>query len=359
MASADEKYMQRALELARIGSGYTSPNPMVGCVVVHQGRIIGEGWHRQYGGPHAEVNAIAAVEDKSLLPHSRVYVTLEPCAHFGKTPPCADLLISSGVKDVVICNTDPNPLVAGRGIKKLFDAGVQVAIGVCEEEGLALNKRFFTFHQQKRPYIILKWAETADGFIAGPHYQPTQISGKLAQRLVHKWRGEEQAIMVGSRTARYDNPRLNTRLWSGQDPLRILIDKHLQLPAHLHLFDGSQPTLVYTYQPGQQRENLIFVQLQPEGPLLPQLVQDLHRRNVLSVLVEGGTFLLDSLLQAGLWDEARVFRSNHKQLGSGVAAPIVAHGQLQEIQTLGADQLLHYASITNANQELKQGFSTI
>ncbi|MCX2740446.1 bifunctional diaminohydroxyphosphoribosylaminopyrimidine deaminase/5-amino-6-(5-phosphoribosylamino)uracil reductase RibD [Pontibacter anaerobius] len=342
---SDEKYMRRALELAQLGGGHTSPNPMVGCVVVHEGQIIGEGWHQKYGGPHAEVNAIAAVEDKRLLPRSRVYVTLEPCSHYGKTPPCADLLISHGVKDVVICNTDPNPLVAGRGVRKLFDTGAQVKVGVLEDEGLELNKRFFTFHTQKRPFILLKWAETADGFIAAANYQQEQISGKLAQRLVHKWRSEEQAILVGSRTALYDNPRLNTRLWHGPNPLRLVIDKQLLLPGHLHLFDGSQPTVVYTYKQQENRDNLYFVQMQEDQPILPQIMEDLHSRNVLSVMVEGGTFLLESLLQANLWDEALVFKSLHKTIPAGIKAPGMAFGQLQRIQTLGPDQLLHYRNM--------------
>lgn len=339
---SDELYMRRALELAKLGSGYTSPNPMVGCVVVHDGCIIGEGWHQQYGGPHAEVNAIASVENKSLLPQSRVYVTLEPCSHFGKTPPCADLLISSGVRDVVICNTDPNPLVAGRGIKKLTEAGAQVNVGVLEQEGLALNKRFFTFHTLKRPFILLKWAETADGFVGGDNYTPVQISGKLAQRLVHQYRAEEQAILVGTRTALADNPRLNTRLWSGKNPLRLVIDRHLRLPAHLHLFDQSQPTVVYTYKQQEDQENLYFVRLQVQEPLLPQMMQDLHQRQVLSVLVEGGTFLLESLLQANLWNEAILLKSKYKSLGSGIKAPVMAGGQLQGIHDLNSDWLQHY-----------------
>lgn len=339
----DELYMRRALELAKLGSGYTSPNPMVGCVVVHDGHIIGEGWHQVHGGPHAEVNAIASVADKGLLPQSRVYVTLEPCSHFGKTPPCADLLISSGVRDVVICNTDPNPLVAGRGIKKLFEAGAQVKVGVLENEGLELNKRFFTFHNLQRPYILLKWAESADGFISGPDYEQVQISGPLSRRLVHKWRSEEQAIMVGSHTAAYDNPRLDTRYWPGQNPLRVVIDRKLQLPEHLHLFDKSQPTVVYTYQRQEQtHENLAFVQLREDASLLDQIMQDLHQRRVLSLLVEGGTYLLKSLLKENLWDEALYFKSGWRTLVDGTPAPLMAQGQLLEVQTVGQDQLFHY-----------------
>ncbi len=343
MAAADRLYMQRALELAQLGNGYTSPNPMVGCVVVHNGQIIGEGWHRQYGGPHAEVNAIASVKDKSLLSQSRVYVTLEPCSHFGKTPPCADLLISSGVRDVVICNTDPNPLVAGKGTKRLLEAGAQVKVGVLEEQGLALNRRFFTFHTRKRPYLILKWAETADGFIAGPNCEQVQISGKLAQRLVHKWRSEEQGILVGTRTALYDNPSLSTRHWSGKNPTRLVIDRQLQLPDNLQLFDKSQPTLLFNYLKQEQpHENLAFVQLQAHEPLLPQLMQNLYERNMLSVMVEGGTYLLESLLQEGLWDEAFVIRNTNKKLEEGIRAPAMAYGALQTCQTLGADLLFHY-----------------
>ncbi|WP_317164535.1 bifunctional diaminohydroxyphosphoribosylaminopyrimidine deaminase/5-amino-6-(5-phosphoribosylamino)uracil reductase RibD [Pontibacter fetidus] len=335
-------YMRRALELARLGSGYTAPNPMVGCVVVHNGQIIGEGWHRNYGGPHAEVNAVASVQDKSLLPESRVYVTLEPCSHFGKTPPCADLLIESGVRDVVICNLDPNPLVAGRGVQKLLDAGIKVETGLLEQEGLEVNKRFFTSHRLKRPYITLKWAETADGFIAGPACEQIQISGALAKRFVHKLRAEEQAIMVGTRTALHDNPRLNTRHWSGRNPIRIVIDRQLTLPETINLYDGSQPTIVYNYKKQDEHENLHFAQLQENEPLLPQIMTDLYKRNVISVLVEGGTYLLESLLHENLWDEAFILKNTALTIGDGIKAPTMVHGNLIEQQTLGTDQLLHY-----------------
>lgn len=334
--------MQRALELARLGSGYTAPNPIVGCVVVHNGQIIGEGWHRSYGGPHAEVNAIASVQDKSLLPESRVYVTLEPCSHFGKTPPCADLLIESGVRDVVICNLDPNPLVAGRGVQKLLDAGIKVETGLLEQEGYEVNKRFFTSHRLKRPYIILKWAETADGFIAGPGCEQLQISGALAKRFVHKLRAEEQAIMVGTRTALYDNPRLNTRHWSGKNPTRIVIDRQLSLPQTINLFDGSQPTIVYNYKKQEDHEHLYFTKLQEDEPLLPQIMADLYKRNVISVLVEGGTYLLESLLKENLWDEAFILKNTALTIVDGIKAPTIVNDSLISQQTLGNDVLLHY-----------------
>jgi diaminohydroxyphosphoribosylaminopyrimidine deaminase / 5-amino-6-(5-phosphoribosylamino)uracil reductase len=334
--------MRRALELAKLGSGYTAPNPMVGCVIVHNGQIIGEGWHQQYGGPHAEVNAIASVQDKSLLPESRVFVTLEPCSHFGKTPPCADLLINSGVRDVVICNLDPNPLVAGRGVQKLLDAGIKVETGLLEQEGQELNRRFFTSHTLKRPYIILKWAETADGFVAGPGCEQIQISGALAKRFVHKLRAEEQAIMVGTRTALHDNPNLNTRYWSGKNPTRIVIDRQLQLQETINLFDKSQPTIVYNYKKQEDQENLYFVKVQENEPLLLQIMADLYKRNVISVLVEGGTYLLESLLKENLWDEAFILKNTALTIVDGIKAPAMVYGTLIEQQTLGTDQLLHY-----------------
>ncbi|MDX5348626.1 MAG: bifunctional diaminohydroxyphosphoribosylaminopyrimidine deaminase/5-amino-6-(5-phosphoribosylamino)uracil reductase RibD [Hymenobacteraceae bacterium] len=344
MTASDKQYMQRALELAQLGSGNVAPNPMVGCVVVHREQVIGEGWHQQFGGPHAEVNAINAVSDKNLLSESRVYVTLEPCSHYGKTPPCADFLLANGVRDVVICNTDPNPLVAGNGIRKLMEAGCQVKVGVLEEQGLELNKRFFTFQEKKRPYIILKWAETADGFIAKPEYKQEQISSALAKKLVHKWRTEEQAIMVGHRTALHDNPRLDAREWSGKNPVRIIIDKNLTLPPHLHIFNQNQPTIVYNAVKTAEAENLIHVKLQEDENLLPQLLQDLHQRNIQSVLVEGGTVLLEHFIKSGIWDEARIFRSK-KIFGEGIKAPAIGFAQLQQVQQLGEDQLLVFATV--------------
>ncbi|MFC6996727.1 bifunctional diaminohydroxyphosphoribosylaminopyrimidine deaminase/5-amino-6-(5-phosphoribosylamino)uracil reductase RibD [Rufibacter roseus] len=343
--STDEKFMRRALDLASQGLGTARPNPVVGCVVVHQNKIIGEGWHKRYGEPHAEVNAIASVQNQNLLPHSKVYVTLEPCSHYGKTPPCADFLIEKGVRDVVICNTDPNPLVAGRGIQKLVDAGCKVHIGVLEQEGLKLNRRFFTFQQKKRPYLVLKWAESSDGFIALPNCQPCQISGPSAHKLVHKWRTEEQAIMIGTRTALSDNPKLNVRQWPGQAPLRIAIDKKLQIPDSHHLLDDSLPTLIYTLAEKPSLAQTEFVKLAQVEDFLEQLLQDLYQRNVQSVLVEGGTKLLEAFLQKNIWDEIRVLKSKTTILHEGVQAPTLSGRPVISRGTLGNDEIIFYRNV--------------
>ncbi|MEZ0542841.1 bifunctional diaminohydroxyphosphoribosylaminopyrimidine deaminase/5-amino-6-(5-phosphoribosylamino)uracil reductase RibD [Fibrella arboris] len=345
--TTDPLFMRRALELAQHGRGTVSPNPMVGCVIVHDrgskptGRIVSEGWHQQYGGPHAEVNAIRAVspEDDGLLPESTAYVTLEPCSHYGKTPPCADLLIAKKVGRVVCCNDDPNPLVSGQGFAKLRAAGVDVITGLLAEEGRRLNARFFTFFEQKRPYIILKWAETADGFIGGAGATPVAISGPLAGRLVHRWRSEEDAILVGTTTARSDNPRLNVRHWPGSSPVRIVLDRALALPAHLNLFDGAQPTRVYYDRADivpKSRVNLTYAQ----ASSLPVMLTDLHQQRMQSVLVEGGAQTLTSFLEAELWDEIRLFRSA-ASLHAGVRAPQV-RGHLVDQQQVGDDVLLVY-----------------
>ncbi len=353
-----ELYMTRALELATLGRGFVSPNPLVGCVIVYDDRtgprIIGEGWHQRYGESHAEVNAMQSVraDDEHLLPEATVYVTLEPCSHYGKTPPCADLLIAKQVRGVVVCNDDPNPLVAGRGLAKLRAAGISVDTGILVEQGRELNRRFFTQMEQQRPYIILKWAETSDGFMGGPGGQPVAISGPLAQHLVHRWRTEEPAIMVGTNTARNDNPRLNARLWSGPNPTRIVIDKTGQLPLDLHLFDGSQQTICYTNQPARTLGNTTFAQLSEKAELLPQLMADLHKRGIQSVLVEGGAGLLNSLIKWGLWDEMRVFR-NPKMLREGVTSPNV-QGQLVSREMIGNDELSVYRAVSF---QISQAFS--
>lgn len=334
-----ESYMQRALQLATLGMGKVAPNPMVGCVIVYENKIIGEGWHKSYGQAHAEVNAIDSVIDQSILPQSTFYVTLEPCSHYGKTPPCADLLVSKKVGKVVIACTDSNPLVAGKGIRKLQEVGISVELGILEKEARRLNKRFFTFMEKKRPYIVLKWAQTEDGFIARKDYSSRWISNEHSRTLVHQWRSQEQAVMVGTRTALYDNPQLNVRQWTGKNPIRIFIDKNLQIPTNYHLFDRSQLTICYNLQKNETSENLIFVKLDTDF-FLENLLQDLHERKIQSVLVEGGSLLLQSLIDKNLWDEARVFVGNAR-FGEGIKAP-QAPFLPQTKQDIFGDKLFFY-----------------
>jgi diaminohydroxyphosphoribosylaminopyrimidine deaminase / 5-amino-6-(5-phosphoribosylamino)uracil reductase len=332
--------MQRAMELARLGFGSVSPNPMVGCVMVHEGRIIGEGFHQQYGGPHAEVNAIGSVQNKSLLKESTVYVSLEPCAHFGKTPPCADLLVKHQVKKVIISNIDPYPQVAGNGIEILRKAGITVETGLLEQEGIDLNKRYFKSIQEQKPYIILKWAQTADGFIARENFDSRWISNEFSRKLVHKWRAEEDAILIGKNTARYDNPMLNVRDWEGNDPLRIVIDHKLALDKSLNLFNKEVPTICYNFQTSSKEENLEFVQL-PAASFLPELMADLHRRKIQSVMVEGGAATIQSFVDAALWDEARVFEAP-VCFGAGIKAPQLIQAGFDGRETIMGDILAYF-----------------
>lgn len=334
-----EQFMQRAIELARLGLGSVSPNPLVGCVIVHSEKIVAEGWHKQYGGPHAEVNAVENLADKSLLPKSTVYVNLEPCAHHGKTPPCSDLLISQGVKKVVIANSDPNPLVAGKGIQKLREAGTEVIENVLAGEGRTLNKRFFTFMERQRPFIILKWAQTADGFIAKEDYASKWISNEQSRQLVHRWRSQEDAVMVGSNTARYDNPHLDVRLWKGRNPVRIIVDRGLKLDSRLHLFDQSQMTICYNVKQNKQMENLEWVKLDQDD-FLSALLKDLFNRGIQSVIVEGGSGLLNQFISNGFWDEAKVFVAE-KKFQKGIKAPALHVMAILE-EPVGEDVLYHY-----------------
>lgn len=332
--------MQRALELALRGRGYVSTNPLVGCVLVREDRIIGEGWHKRFGGPHAEVEAVRSVEDTSLLAGCTAYVTLEPCAHHGKTPPCTELLLESGVARVVIATPDPFPEVAGKGIQRLQDAGLEVIIGVGEAEAREQNIRFFTFVEKRRPYIVLKWAQTLDGFIARSTFESKWISHEPARQLVHKWRAEEDAVLVGTRTAAHDNPQLNVRSWSGRNPTRIVIDRFLRLAPHLHLFDGTQTTLCYNVLVhDEQREKCRYIRL-PESPFLPALIQDLYARHLQSVLVEGGAHTLAQFIAGGWWDEARVFTAP-RTFGEGIAAPAL-RGEPIQGTLAGPDQLWVY-----------------
>ena len=339
--------MRRALELAEWGRGHVSPNPMVGCVIVHDGFIIGEGYHQQYGGAHAEPNAVQAVERPELLKEATVYVTLEPCAHFGKTPPCAQLLVDKQVKKVVVAVKDPNPLVAGKGIQMLRDAGIEVEVGVLEQEAAALNKRFFTKIQKKRPYVILKWAQTQDGFVARPDYSSKWISNTHSRQLAHRWRAEEDAIMVGTKTAYYDNPRLNTRDWEGKNPVRVVIDKKLTLDNNLHLFDGSQPTICYNLEKEEEEQHLSFVKLEQDFRL-QDILNDLYHRNIQSVIVEGGSFLLQMFISDELWDEARVFIGDTR-FGSGIPAPLL-NQKPEEMRDIMGDLLCVYKNASIATE---------
>ena len=340
----DQLYMRRALDLASLGLGKVRPNPMVGCVIVQNDTIIGEGWHQIHGGPHAEVEAIESVQEKKLLERSTIYVTLEPCAHHGKTPPCADLLAHLNPARVVVAQMDPNPLVCGKGTNKLRSTGIEVSCGILAEEAANLNKRFITFFKKQRPYIILKWATTTEeeghsGFLAREDYDSKWISNRHSRKLVHQWRGEEAAVMVGTNTAHYDDPKLNVRDWSGSDPVRIVIDKKLRLNASLHLFSDQKPTICYNLQMDKQEGEVIWVKL-GASDFISTLLKDLYDRGIQSILVEGGAALHRSLMEVSLWDEARVFRGS-VAFGAGIAAPDPL-GVVLTKQDIMGDQLTTY-----------------
>ena len=324
----DEKYMRRCIQLARNGICHAAPNPMVGAVIVRDGKIIGEGYHVRCGEGHAEVNAIASVKDESLLKDATIYVSLEPCSHYGKTPPCADLIIRKGIPRVVVGCVDPFSLVAGRGIQKLRDAGIEVTVGVLEKECRELIRAFVTFNLKKRPYITLKWAQSADGFldIRREDGNAVRLSTPLSTLAVHKMRAEQKAILVGRRTALLDNPSLTVREWYGQNPLRLVIDRQLTLPPHLHLFDGSTPTLVFTEKEKAATQNLTYVTLDFGQNILPQIMQVLYEQKIQTLLVEGGSQTLQTFLEQGLWDEAFI-EHTRVTLHDGIPAPLLPHGQ--------------------------------
>lgn len=323
MKTTHENYMQRCLQLAELGLGNVAPNPMVGCVIVYEDKIIGEGYHHSFGAAHAEVNAINSVQNKAALSHATLYVNLEPCAHFGKTPPCADLIIRNKIKTVVIGCSDPFAEVNGKGIEKLKAAGIEVITDVLKTEALNLNKRFFTFHIKHRPYVILKWAKSSDGFISSSDKNAGQwISNALSRKLVHKWRSEEAAILIGTNTALKDNPTLNTRDWHGKSPIRIVLDNQLRLPPTLSLFKNDYPTLIFNSIKNEEQTNLQFIKINFENVVL-EVLKYLHQNQIQSVIVEGGSILLDSFIEAGLWDEARIFKSP-VYLNNGVNAPKIS-----------------------------------
>lgn len=309
-----EKYIKRCIELAKNGLGTTYPNPMVGSVIVLNGIIIGEGWHKKAGEPHAEVHAINSVENKSLLKNATIYVSLEPCSHFGKTPPCSHLIVEKGIKNVVIGIVDSNSKVSGKGVKYLEDNGCNVTVGVLEKECFQLNKRFFTFHNKKRPFIILKWAETKDGFIdklreKTDENSPNWISNKYSQQLVHKMRAEEHAILVGTTTALNDNPSLTVRSWSGTNPIRVVIDRLAKIPSEYNLLNGNTKTIVFSEVRNSidSYENVIFESIDFSGGILQQVCDVLYKYEIQSVIIEGGKQTLQSFIDANLWDEAFIF----------------------------------------------------
>jgi len=332
--SRDEIYMKRCFELAWKGIGLTRSNPLVGSVIVHEDRIIGEGYHHEYGGPHAEVNAIRSVKDRSLLPESTLYCNMEPCSHYGKTPPCADLICNKKIGRVVVANQDPNPSVNGRGLSFIRETGVEVVTGCLEDEGYKLNRRFFHFHEKKRPYVILKWAQTSDGFLdvirePGDPRGTNWITSELCRTLVHKWRSEESAIMVGTNTIITDDPMLNLRRWGGVNPVRVTIDRRGRLSPDSRILDGSQETLVFTGVPGKYSGKTRSVPVDPSYDL-QDLMEELSDSRILSVFVEGGGQLLSSFIESGLWDEARVF-TGKVAFSQGVKAPELDRDPVEQL----------------------------
>ncbi|WP_219932503.1 bifunctional diaminohydroxyphosphoribosylaminopyrimidine deaminase/5-amino-6-(5-phosphoribosylamino)uracil reductase RibD [Perlabentimonas gracilis] len=352
--SLDQLYMSRCLELASNGMGNVAPNPMVGSVIVHNNKIIAEGYHTEYGKDHAERAAINAVKDTDVLSESTLYVSLEPCSHFGKTPPCANLIIDSKIKRVVVATLDPNPKVQGRGIELLKNAGVEVKVGVLEKEAKELNRRFFVYHIKKRPYVILKWAQTLDGYIDAVRkpsdpIAPVWVTNELSRTLVHRWRSEEQAIMIGTNTVDKDNPRLDVRDWSGRSPMRIVLDRKLRLSPDVNVYDGSLPTIVFVgnnSSAASKRQTFASV---PNIELLTidfakgaedQVLKELYDRGINSVIVEGGAMLINSFVKKNYWDEARVFVGN-KFFGDGVKAPELS-GELFSYDEVGDSKLFTY-----------------
>jgi len=323
--SDSKKYISRCIELAKKGQGSVAPNPMVGSVIVHDGKIIGEGYHKKYGEAHAEVNAVNSVKDKSLLKESTIYVSLEPCAHVGKTPSCAKMITELGIPNVVIGSVDPYFEVAGKGIQILENAGIKVTTWILEKECIELNKRFYTFHQKKRPYIILKWAKTLDGFIdyirkPGTNIGSAWITNDYCKALVHKLRTEEDAFMIGTNTVILDNPQLTARKWSGINPLRIVIDEYCQLDKSYSIFDDQAHTLIFNSLKDQSSEGISYIKLDFAENIIPQILTILHELEIQSLVIEGGTLTLESFINHGLWDEALVFTGD-RIFRKGVPSP--------------------------------------
>lgn len=358
--SKHQLYMQRCLQLAQSARGYVAPNPMVGAVLVYNDEIIGEGYHEKYGEAHAEVNCVNSVSEnnRELISKSILYVSLEPCAHWGKTPPCADLIIKHKIPKVVIGCRDPFSEVNGKGIEKLRSAGVEVETGILESECKQLNKRFFCFHEKHRPFIILKWAQTDDKKIANAGYGRLHISNEYTNRVVHKWRSEETAIAVGTNTVLYDNPGLNTRLWPGNDPIRIVVDRELRLPTTTKVFDGRSTTIVFNlkqhtipaewiYQPADPKSfDVGYYQVTNDVSLIHQMIHALYEMRIQSVLVEGGALLLQSFIDEALWDEARIITNTKMHISNGLPAPVLHNERLVQSHQLLSDTIQFFTPAT-------------
>ena len=336
--------MQRCLQLAEKGCGKVAPNPMVGAVLVYNEKIIGEGYHHFFGGPHAEVDCLQNVcpENKQYISQSTLYVSLEPCCFTGKTPACTNLILQNKIPQVVIACRDPNAKVDGAGIEILKEYGVKIIFGILEKEAKELNRWFFTFQTKKRPYIILKWAQTANGKIAAADYKPIKISNDFTNRLVHKWRSQIPAILVGAHTVITDNPKLTNRYWPGNNPARIILDKELKLDKEANIFAVEEAVYIFNFIKEEVNGHLNYIKLKAEIPVLPQILEALYSLSIAAVLVEGGTKTLQSFLDAGLWDEVRIITNKTKIIEDGIAAPMFNFTEVNELINIKDDELQFY-----------------
>lgn len=351
----NQKHMKRCLELALMGKGQVSSNPLVGCVIVKNNEVIAEAFHQKYGGPHAEVNAIQKLPANFNFSDCTLYVNLEPCSHHGKTPPCSDLIISKKFKEVVVGTIDPNPLVAGRGLVQLSKAGIKVTSGILEDKCREINKRFFTFHEKKRPYIILKWAQTSNGHMSrwplSDKREDNWITCSESNLLVHEWRAEEEAIMVGTNTVIYDNPELTVRWVKGKNPIRVIIDKNLKLSSSLHVFNDAAPTLIFNQSKTKIDNNLHYFKINPINDFTDEIFRELYKLSISSVLVEGGAKLLNSLIAKNYWDEARIFINPSLEFRNGLKAPFLP---ISEKPTKSGTDLLYIIKNNNASGIIKR-----
>jgi diaminohydroxyphosphoribosylaminopyrimidine deaminase / 5-amino-6-(5-phosphoribosylamino)uracil reductase len=340
----DLKYMHRCIQLAKSGAGYVAPNPLVGAILVHEEKIIGEGYHKEYGQAHAEVNCINSVSEKEkyLIPASTLYVSLEPCAHYGKTPPCSMRIIHERIPKVVVGCRDPFKEVAGKGIEQLQSAGVNVTVGILENDCKALNKRFLTFHTQHRPYIILKWAQTASGKIAALSDKRLFITNEFTNRMIHKWRSEEMGILVGTNTALLDNPELTNRLWIGKSPARLIVDMHLRLSPSLKIFNKQQPAIIFNALRHEEIEKVIYYQVTEDVSIVHQILNACYQTNIQSIIVEGGAKLLQSFIDEGLWDETRIITNEILHIENGLSAPELSNYNFSHSENIFTDRINYY-----------------